>query len=111
LFIYPLYETAFSIYRKKIVRGTSPSQPDGFHLHMLIYKRWVKNNMFKNNKTMCNSMTSPFLWLLSLVGIIPAIIWYDNQTILIICAFIFMAIYTIIFRRIVHFKFNFKLKK
>ena len=106
LFIYPLYETAFSVYRKKIVRNTSPSQPDGFHLHMMIYKRLVRRNFFKNNKTMQNSMTSPFLWALSLVGIIPAVIWYDNQTMLIIWAFIFMIIYTIIYRRIVHFKFK-----
>jgi UDP-GlcNAc:undecaprenyl-phosphate/decaprenyl-phosphate GlcNAc-1-phosphate transferase len=108
LFIYPLYETAFSIYRKKIVRGTSPSQPDGYHLHMLIYKRLVKCKTFKNNKVMCNSMTSLFLWALSLVGIIPAVIWYNNQTMLIIWAFVFMMIYTIIYRRIVHFKFKFK---
>ena len=106
LFIYPLYETAFSVYRKKIVRNTSPSQPDGYHLHMMIYKRLVRRKFFKNNKTMQNSMTSPFLWALSLVGIIPAVIWYDNQTMLIIWAFIFMIIYTIIYRRIVHFKFK-----
>ena len=106
LFIYPLYETTFSVYRKKIVRNTSPSQPDGYHLHMMIYKRLVRRKFFKNNKTMQNSMTSPFLWALSLVGIIPAVIWYDNQTMLIIFAFIFMIIYTIIYRRIVHFKFK-----
>jgi len=107
LFIYPLYETVFSIYRKKIVRGISPSQPDGYHLHMLIYKRLVKCKTFKNNKVICNSMTSPFLWALSLVSIIPAVIWYDNQTVLIIWSIIFMVIYTIIYRRIVHFKFKF----
>jgi UDP-N-acetylmuramyl pentapeptide phosphotransferase/UDP-N-acetylglucosamine-1-phosphate transferase len=106
LFIYPLYETVFSIYRKKIVRGTSPSQPDGLHLHMLIYKRLVQCKRFKHNKTICNSMTSPFLWALSLLGIIPAVIWFDNQIILIILAFVFMVIYTIIYRRIVHFKFK-----
>jgi len=75
---------------------------------MLIYKRLVRCKRFKHNKTICNSMTSPFLWALSLVGIIPAVIWYDNQTVLIIWAFLFMTIYTIIYRRIVHFKFKFK---
>ena len=91
-----------------ITAKTSPSQPDGYHLHMLIYKRLVRCKRFKHNKTICNSMTSPFLWALSLVGIIPAVIWYDNQTVLIIWAFLFMTIYTIIYRRIVHFKFKFK---
>lgn len=108
LFIYPLYETVFSVYRKKIVRNTSPSQPDGYHLHMLVYKRLTKSKAFKNNKTMRNSKTSPFMWLLSLVGITPAVVWYDEQAMLIIWAFIFMAIYTIVYRRIVHFKFKFK---
>ncbi len=108
LFIYPLFETVFSIYRKRFVRRTSPSQPDGYHLHMLIYKRWIRCKWFKNNQTMCNSMTSPFLWALSLVGIVPAVIWYDNQIALILWAFVFMIIYTIIYRRIVHFKFKFR---
>ncbi len=106
LFIYPLYETAFSIYRKAIVRGTSVSQPDGYHLHMLIYKRVVKCKKFKNNTVMCNSITSPFLWVLSLFSIIPAVIWFNNQTMLIVWAFVFMLVYTIIYRRIVHFKFK-----
>jgi len=108
LFIYPLYETVFSIYRKKIVRKTSPSQPDGYHLHMLIYKRLIRCKALKNNKIMCNSATSPFLWVLSLFGVIPAIVWHDNQTVLIIWVFVFMVIYTIIYRRIVHFKFKFR---
>ena len=106
LFIYPLYETAFSIYRKAIVRGTSVSQPDGYHLHMLIYKRVVKCKKFKNNTVVCNSLTSPFLWVLSLFSIIPAVIWFNNQTMLIVWAFVFMLVYTIIYHRIVHFKFK-----
>jgi UDP-GlcNAc:undecaprenyl-phosphate/decaprenyl-phosphate GlcNAc-1-phosphate transferase len=73
---------------------------------MMIYKCLVRRKFFKNNKTMQNSMTSPILWALSLVGIIPAVIWYDNQTMLIIWAFIFMIIYAMIYRRIVHFKFK-----
>ncbi len=31
--IYPLVETLFSIYRRKIVRGRSAGDPDGLHLH------------------------------------------------------------------------------
>jgi hypothetical protein len=36
-----VFETLFSIYRKKFVRGKSPGAPDGVHLHMLVYKRLV----------------------------------------------------------------------
>jgi UDP-N-acetylmuramyl pentapeptide phosphotransferase/UDP-N-acetylglucosamine-1-phosphate transferase len=31
--IYPIFETRFSIYRKKYLRGISPGVPDGVHLH------------------------------------------------------------------------------
>ena len=42
LAVYPVWETLFSIYRKKFLRGTSPNAPDGLHFHMLIYKRLVR---------------------------------------------------------------------
>ena len=108
IFIYPMYELLYSIYRRKIIHKTDASQPDANHLHSLIYRRVVSCDRFKHNKTICNSMTSPFLWTLSLVGIIPAVIWYDDQTMLIIWAFVFMAIYTIIYKYISsgRFKFN-----
>lgn len=104
LLIYPLYETVFSIYRKKFLFRASPSQPDGYHLHMLVYKRLSKAGIFENNKVMQNSATSPFLWIFSLVGIVPAIIWHNNQFVLIVWAFVFMALYTLIYGHLAHFK-------
>jgi len=106
LFIYPLYETAFSIYRRKLLHKTDVSQPDANHLHSLIYRKLISCDRFKHNKVICNSMTAPVMWLLSLIGIIPAVIWFNNQTMLIVWAFVFMLVYTIIYRRIVHFKFK-----
>ena len=106
LFIYPLYETAFSIYRRKLLHKTDVSQPDANHLHSLIYRKLISCDRFKHNKVICNSMTAPVMWLLSLMGIIPAVIWFNNQTMLIVWAFVFMLVYTIIYRRIVHFKFK-----
>ncbi|KWE82613.1 hypothetical protein WL81_30570 [Burkholderia ubonensis] len=42
LFTYPIFETCFSIYRKKFMRGMSPGIPDGMHRHMLVYKRLMR---------------------------------------------------------------------
>jgi UDP-GlcNAc:undecaprenyl-phosphate/decaprenyl-phosphate GlcNAc-1-phosphate transferase len=108
LFIYPLYETVFSIYRRKIIHDTDASQPDANHLHSLVYRKFISCDRFKHKKVICNSMVSPLMWLLSLTGIIPAVIWFDNQMALIIWAFIFMVIYTIIYKYISseRFKFN-----
>jgi UDP-N-acetylmuramyl pentapeptide phosphotransferase/UDP-N-acetylglucosamine-1-phosphate transferase len=38
---YPVIEVLFSIYRRKIVRQASPGDPDGLHLHTLVYRRTV----------------------------------------------------------------------
>jgi UDP-GlcNAc:undecaprenyl-phosphate/decaprenyl-phosphate GlcNAc-1-phosphate transferase len=108
IFIYPMYELLYSIYRRKVIHKTDASQPDADHMHSLVYRKLISCRLFKQNKIICNSMTSPVMWLLSLFGIVPAIIWFDNQTILIISAFVFMFIYTVIYKYISsdRFKFN-----
>ena len=107
IFIYPMYELLYSIYRRKVVNKIDATQPDAEHLHSLVYRKLISCDRFKHNKVICNSMTSPFMWLLSLVGIIPAVIWFDNQTILIISAFVFMIVYTIIYKYIAQEKFKY----
>ena len=37
--IYPLIDTTFSIYRRKIIRGTNITIADRLHMHSLIYRR------------------------------------------------------------------------
>jgi len=107
IFIYPMYELLYSIYRRKIIHKTDASQPDANHLHSLVYRKLISCDRFKHNKVICNSMTAPVMSLLSLIGIVPAIIWFDNQTMLIISAFVFMFIYTIIYKYISSDKFKF----
>ncbi|WXT99900.1 MAG: putative undecaprenyl-phosphate N-acetylglucosaminyl 1-phosphate transferase [Catillopecten margaritatus gill symbiont] len=97
LLMYPMYELLFSIYRKKVIHGTLASQPDAFHLHMLIHKAMVVANP-NGNKVWNNSKTSPYLWVLSLVSIVPAMFWYDDKVALISWACLFMVIYTLIYR-------------
>lgn len=84
LCIYPVFETLFSIYRKKLIRGMSPGMPDGVHLHMLVYKRlmrWAVGNRDAREMTRRNSMTSPYLWALCSLSVLPAMLWYDSTAI------------------------------
>ena len=106
IFIYPMYELLYSIYRRKVIYKVAATQPDADHLHSLIYRKVISCDRFKNNKVICNSMVAPFMWALSLVGMIPAIIWFDNQVVLIYWVFVFMVIYTVIYKYIASDKFN-----
>jgi UDP-N-acetylmuramyl pentapeptide phosphotransferase/UDP-N-acetylglucosamine-1-phosphate transferase len=39
---FPVIEVLYSIYRRRIVRRRNPGDPDGLHLHTLIYRRVVR---------------------------------------------------------------------
>lgn len=104
--IYPIFETLFSIWRKKFIKKMSPGMPDGTHLHMLIYgriARWIdpsQTNPFFSS----NARTSPFLWLLSSMAVFPAVIWWQNTIALQILTALFCISYVYIYRSIVKFK-------
>jgi UDP-N-acetylmuramyl pentapeptide phosphotransferase/UDP-N-acetylglucosamine-1-phosphate transferase len=107
LFVYPIFETCFSIYRKKFVRGMSPGIPDGVHLHMLVYKRlmrWAVGTKTAHDLTRRNSFTSPYLWLLSLVGVIPATLFWQHTVHLFVFVVVFAATYVWLYVSIVRFK-------
>lgn len=107
LLIYPIFETVFSIYRRKFVRGVSPGLPDGVHLHSLIFKRLVRWTIGRRDAkalTRRNSLTSPYLWLLSLLAVLPATLFWRYQWILMFSCFVFIVSYIWLYVKIVRFK-------
>lgn len=107
LMIYPVFETIFSIYRRKFVRGVSPGLPDGVHLHMLVFKRLVRWTIGKRDAhalTRRNSLTAPYLWLLSLTAVIPATLFWRYQWVLMLFTLSFIITYVWLYTKIVRFK-------
>lgn len=107
LFMYPIFETCFSIYRKKFIRGISPGIPDGVHLHMLVYKRlmrWAVGNRTARELTRRNSLTSPYLWLLCLIAVVPATLFWRHTLHLFCFVIVFAATYVWLYVSIVRFR-------
>ena len=104
--IYPIFETLFSIYRKVILRKMAAMQPDGVHLHMLIYKRITRHKLF-SQECINNSMTSLYLWLLSLIGIVPAVLFWNNTLVTMSFCVIFSIAYLRVYWDLVLFKNQF----
>lgn len=107
LVVYPIWETLFSIYRKKLLRGQSPGMPDGLHFHMIVYKRLLQWTVGKKDAKYLirrNAMTSPYLWVFSLFSIIPAVLFWQKTTILVIFVIIFILLYLWLYWRIVRFR-------
>lgn len=105
--IYPVFETVFSIYRRKFLRAVPPSMPDGIHLHSLIYRRvmrWAVGDRSARTLTRRNSMTSPFLWMLCMVSVIPAVLFWHSSGLMAVFLGLFGLVYVVLYWRIVRFR-------
>jgi UDP-N-acetylmuramyl pentapeptide phosphotransferase/UDP-N-acetylglucosamine-1-phosphate transferase len=105
--IYPVFETVFSIYRRRILRAVPPSMPDGIHLHSLIYRRllrWAVGDRSAKALTRRNSMTSPYLWMLCMLSVLPATLYWDNTPMVAAFIVLFGVFYVALYWRIVRFK-------
>jgi UDP-N-acetylmuramyl pentapeptide phosphotransferase/UDP-N-acetylglucosamine-1-phosphate transferase len=105
--IYPVVETVFSIYRRKVIRGRPVGMPDGVHLHSLVYRRlmrWAVGDRSARVLTKRNSMTAPYLWFLCMLAVVPSVIFWDNSAVLGAFIVVFGAVYVWLYWRIVHFR-------
>jgi len=108
LCIYPIFETLFTIYRRIILKCVNPGMPDASHLHQLIYMRVVHwpagSNDNHLHKTKRNAMTSPYLWVLTTLSVIPAILFWRYHIILKVFSVFFAIGYIWFYWSIVRFK-------
>jgi UDP-N-acetylmuramyl pentapeptide phosphotransferase/UDP-N-acetylglucosamine-1-phosphate transferase len=105
---YPIFETVFSMYRRRVLRGVGTSQADGIHLHTLIHRRLIRvqfgGDRSERRRTARNSMTSPYLWILCLSSIIPSVLWWRSTPVLTGFLFVFATCYVLLYWRIVRFR-------
>ncbi len=105
--IYPVFETLFSIYRRRVLRDVSPGAPDGIHLHSLIYRRlmrWAVGVRDARAMTRRNSMTAPYLWTLCVFSLAPALLFWQSSLAIALCLVLFGVAYVGLYWRIVRFK-------
>ncbi|MCH9665815.1 MAG: glycosyltransferase [Gammaproteobacteria bacterium] len=89
----PVWETLFSIIRRKLLSRKAATEPDNDHLHNLVYRKIVCRLFEKQSARFKNSAVAPFMWALSMVAVIPATVLWDNTFGLIIIAGIFIITY------------------
>ena len=105
---YPIFETLFTIWRRKVHQGKNPSLPDGAHFHSLIYRRvirWAEVHESKDTLSFAkNARTSPYLWLLSSLAVFPAIVWWQTTWVLQCFVLLFCISYVWAYNAVVKFK-------
>ncbi len=104
---YPIFETLFSIYRRVVLRRSHPGVPDVAHLHHLIYKRlvrWLVGTSLQSHKVQRNALTSPYLWIITSIGVAPAVVFWENTRALQAGCVLFAAGYIYGYARIATFR-------
>jgi len=97
---YPVWETIFSMFRRKALRGRSPADPDGLHLHTLVFRRVVR---LRHRPVAHNAVTTLCMLAVCLTTVIPAVLFWDETWILQLAAAVFALSYVLLYWRIVRF--------
>ena len=105
--LYPVVETLFSVYRRKFKQAAAAGLPDAKHLHQLIYRRVLSPPLHAvadaATRTRRNSATSPFLWALAALILVPSVFFWRDSAALMGLATGFCLIYVWLYRSIVRF--------
>jgi UDP-GlcNAc:undecaprenyl-phosphate/decaprenyl-phosphate GlcNAc-1-phosphate transferase len=103
LVLYPVWETLFSAYRRRILRGRPASSADKLHMHTLFYKRVKQPMQDGKARSRRNSDASVSMILFACGSAVPAVLWWQEGTYLIAAAFAYVFVYLVIYRRLVRF--------
>jgi UDP-N-acetylmuramyl pentapeptide phosphotransferase/UDP-N-acetylglucosamine-1-phosphate transferase len=109
LVLYPIWETLFSAYRRRFLRGEKSTVADKLHLHTLLYKRLHCGNQPHDRgprRSRRNSDVSVHLIMLAGSTAIPAVLYWNCELCLLAAATIFILVYLSIYRVIVRFKLH-----
>ena len=100
LLVYPIFETLFSMYRRKFIHRQSPGQPDRMHLHQVIYMRLMRARTDVSDPaslTRFNSRVAPFGWLMTLCCAVPALLFWRETQWLVAASFLFCGVYVAVY--------------
>jgi len=105
---YPVWETLFSMFRRAISGGLRQmGRADALHLHHLIYRRLVKSRQHQDGhraNVLRNAMTAPYLIVLVLLCIVPAVLFSTQPAVLFGFCVVFAVSYIYCYRMIVRLR-------
>jgi len=105
--LYPIWETLYSMYRRAVIRKLPMMQPDKLHLHQLIYFRLIKfliSSPSVLTQAVRSSIAATYLWVITLMCVLPAALFWSNSAVLKLCSLLFIVSYLVVHTRLVQFR-------
>lgn len=107
LLIYPVFETFFSVYRRKVTQGTPSMLPDNLHMHQLIHDNVVLHSHWADSKfdiLKANSRVAKYLWVHAIATVVLGSVFWQSTMTLIFLIIAYCVIYILVYHWIAHRK-------
>lgn len=107
LLAYPVVDTLFSIYRRKILRGRSVGRADAVHLHQLIYRRLARVAVGSKNvgeRRRRNNLVVLYICAGAIIFTIPALFAWSSTPWLVALGLVYWATYLRLYYRLARWK-------
>jgi len=107
LLCHPIFETLFSIYRRKLRRGQTPGRPDALHMHQLVYSRVVRHyvgSRHPHEKLKRNGKVAPYFWALAIIIGTAGTLFSDRTPILSLGVLFHAILYITLYSKITAWK-------
>ena len=104
LAIYPVTETLYSIYRRKI-KSTGAQKADALHLHSLVHKRMNRWSWGSRSNDMGrNAISTTFFWVWQGLSTLVVLMIWDQKLLLMCYCAASIALYLSLYWMVVYFK-------
>ena len=103
LFVHPVFETLFSMYRRIHQSGHSLGQPDALHFHTLIYKHVVPHESHFGDpfsKLRRNNRVAKYIWIPAIVGAVFGVLFWKSIPMLILGIVLYCITYIVAYQRL-----------
>jgi UDP-GlcNAc:undecaprenyl-phosphate/decaprenyl-phosphate GlcNAc-1-phosphate transferase len=106
---YPVFETLFSIYRRKWLHQTTTGHPDALHFHQLLFK-WIMRHNIRTGQpiltTQNNSRVAPYLWLPTLLCALFGVLFWQSTLVLMVSLLLGCSLYVILYMKLAKLEFS-----
>ena len=109
LLSYPVFETLFSIYRRKWLHQTTTGHPDALHFHQLLFK-WIMRHNIRTGQpiltTHNNSRVAPYIWLPTLLCALFGVLFWRDTTVLMLGLLFGCSLYVLLYKWLAELEFS-----
>jgi UDP-N-acetylmuramyl pentapeptide phosphotransferase/UDP-N-acetylglucosamine-1-phosphate transferase len=102
LMAYPIVETLYSMFRRKVIAKTKTGLPDDQHLHQLIFSKIIRGHA-KNRPEQLNhhnSRVALYIWLPAALNAAVVSLFWSNSTILMPLTLAGCVLYVLVYRKL-----------